>query len=222
LLWAGQAVADWSGSGELGLVFARGNTDTETLNGDLKLAYTQGRWKNQTSLSFLRSETDGDLDANRFVAANNTNYELSERSYVVGSARYDRDEFSAFDYQASAAVGYGRKLLDSERQTLTLEAGPGIRHSETRATGESETNLIGRAASDYRLAISETTELTNALLVETGQANTFVENETALAVAINDRLALKTAFSVRHNTEVEGDRENTDYLATVNIVYSFE
>jgi putative salt-induced outer membrane protein len=221
-LAANPAAADWSGTGELGLVFARGNTDTETLNGELNLAYAQGRWTNETSLSFLRSETDGDLDANRFVAANNTNYALSERSYIVGSARYDRDEFSAFDYQASAAIGYGRKLIDSERQTFSLEAGPGVRYSKRRPSGDTETDLIGRAAADYRWAISDTSEFTNATLVETGSANTFLENQTALTVAINDALALKTAFSVRHNTDVEGDREKTDYLTTVNIVYSFE
>jgi putative salt-induced outer membrane protein len=214
--------ADWSGSGEFGLVFARGNSDTETLNGDLNLEYTRGKWLNATSLAFLRSETDGDLDANRFVAANDTRYALSQRSYVIGTARYDRDEFSAFDYQASASIGYGRKLIDRERQTLSIEAGPGIRYSKRRLSGETDTNLIGRAAADYRFAISETSEFTNATLVETGSANTFLENEAALTVAINDTLALKTAFSVRHNTDVEGDREKTDYLTTVNIVYSFE
>lgn len=214
--------ADWSGSGEFGLVFARGNSDTETLNGDLNLEYTRGKWLNATSLAFLRSETDGDLDANRFVAANDTRYALSQRSYVIGTARYDRDEFSAFDYQASASIGYGRKLIDRERQTFSIEAGPGIRYSKRRLSGETDTNLIGRAAADYRLAISETSAFTNATLVEAGSANTFLENETALTVAINDKLALKTAFSVRHNTDVEGDREKTDYLTTVNIVYSFE
>lgn len=220
LVMAESASAEWSGSGELGLVFARGNTETETLNTKLKLGYTRERWTNTSSFSFLRSETDGDIDASRFVFDNNTDYSLSEVSYLTGVGRYDRDRFSSFEYQTSLAVGYGRELIDTERQTFSIEAGPGVRYSEIRDTGETETDLIGRAAADYRLNISETAELTNATLVESGSSNTFLENQVALTVAINASLSLKTAFSVRHNTDVEAGREKTDYLSTVNLVYS--
>lgn len=217
----GPVSAEWTGSGELGLVLARGNTDTETLNAELNLDYEEDEWSNATRVSYLRSESDGDLEANRFVFRNNTDYSLTEASYITGVVRYDWDEFSSFEFQTSLAVGYGRKLLDSERQALSIEAGPGVRHSEVRDTGETETELIGRLGADYRLTISETSELTNVTLVETGRANTFLENETSLTVAINDSLALKTGLSVRHNTEVEPGRDKTDYLTTVNLVYSF-
>ncbi len=40
-------------------------------------------------------------------------------------------------------------------------------------------------------------------------------------MAIKDSLALKTGFSVRHNSDVEPGRDKTDYLSTVNLVYSF-
>lgn len=214
--------ADWSGGGELGLVFARGNTDTETLNGSLGLEYTREKWTNATSVSFLRSETEGNVDASRFVATNDTQYALSPVSYIIGTARYDQDKFSSFEFQTSASIGYGRKVVDNERQTLALEFGPGVRYSEIRSTGETETDLIGRGSLDYRRAVSDTAELTNVSLVETGSSNTFFENETALSVSINDALALKTAFSIRHNTDVEPGREKTDYLTTLNLVYSFE
>lgn len=221
ILAAGNASAEWTGSGELGLVIASGNTDTKTLNTELRLAYTRERWNNASRFSFFRSETDSDVDASRFVFNNNTNYSLSDMSYLTGVVRYDRDRFSSFEYQTSLALGYGRKLIDTERQGLSVEAGPGVRFSEIRDTGDTETDLIGRAALDYRFAISETASLTNRALVETGSSNTFVENETALTVDINDSLAVKTGFSVRHNTDVERGRDKTDYLSTVNLIYSF-
>lgn len=216
------ASGEWTGSGELGLVFARGNTDTETLNTEVKLEYTDDRWTNASRISFLRSETDGDLDASRFVANNQTEYSLSDDSYLIGVGRFDRDRFSSFEFQTSVAVGYGRHLIDSERQAFSVEAGPGVRYTEERESGETEIDLIGRVGADYRLKISGTAELTNRSLVETGSSNTFFENETALTVAINDALSLKTGVSVRHNTEVEPGREKTDYLSTVNLVYSFK
>ena len=214
----GSVCAEWSGSGELELVLARGKTDTETLNTELKLDYAKDKWSNATRISYLRSESVGDLEANRFLFGNNTDYSLTELSYVTGVGRYVWDEFSSFKFQTSVAVGYGLKLLDTERQSLSIEAGPGVRHAEVRDTGETETDLIGRAGSDYRFEISETAELTNVALIETERSNTFLENETSLTVAINDSLALKTGFSIRHNAEVEPGRDNTDLLTTINLV----
>ena len=222
LLVAMPAVSDWQGSGEFGLVFARGNTETETLNTKLTLGYSRERWSNETEVGYLRSESDGELEADRFVFGNDTRYEFSDASYVAGLLRYDRDRFTSFEFQTSLAVAYGRILVDTDRQAWSVEIGPGVRHSELRDSGETSTNLIARGGMDYRFAISETAELTNETLVESGSNNTFLENETALKVQINDSLALQTGLAIRHNTEVEAGRENTDYLSTVNLVYSFE
>ena len=216
------AAADWTGTGELGLVFARGNSDTETINAKLGLAYSEDRWSNETEFSYLRSENEGDLDASRFLASNKTRYQLQERSYLIGSARYDADKFSAFEYQATAAIGYGYRVLDGETHSLSFEAGPGVRFSEERDTGDKQTDVIGRGAVDYAWTISETAKLTNGFLVETGSSNTFLENDLALTVAINGDLSLKTGVAVRHNTDVDAGRENTDVLSTVNLVYSFD
>ncbi|MEM1080408.1 MAG: DUF481 domain-containing protein [Pseudomonadota bacterium] len=222
LLQSSFAAAQWTGSGELGLVFARGNSDTETINAAIELIYARDRWSNQTNFSYLRSENEGELDASRFLFSNQTNYELSERSYLLGVARYDRDKFSSFEYQASIAAGYGYKLINSESQTLLGEIGPGVRSSELRDSGDTETELIVRGKLDYAWTISDTAKLTNLLLVESGSSNTFVENGLALEVAINSTLSLKTGLSVRHNTDVEPGTEKTDYLTTANLVYSFD
>ena len=214
--------ADWTGSGELGLVFARGNSDTETVNAAIDLLYSQGRWSNQTTASYLRAESEGELNASRLLMANETNYSLNDRSYLLGVARYDRDRFSSFDYQASIAAGYGYKFVDNEVHRLTGEIGPGVRFSEERATGDSETELIGRGSLDYAWQISETAAITNLFLVESGSSNTFLENSLSLEVAINTTMSLKTGISVRHNTDVEPGRDKTDYQSTVNLVYSFD
>ncbi|MBY6203679.1 DUF481 domain-containing protein [Halomonas denitrificans] len=219
---SGAVAAEWTGSGELGLVFARGNSDTETVNAGFELRYEQDRWTNTLKSSYLRSENEGELDASRFVISNNTLYDLTERSYLVGSARYDQDKFSSFEYQATAGLGYGYRVLDGESHTLSVEAGPGVRFSEERDSGESETKLIARGALDYAWQISETARLENALLVESGASNTFVENALSLEVAINSAMSLKTGVAVRHNTDVAAGRDNTDVLSTVNLVYSFD
>lgn len=219
--FAAPTPAEWSGTGELGLVVARGNSDTESFNGRLQLGYTRERWTNETTLQFLRSEDSGEATASRYELGNKTDYALDERSYILGALRYDRDRFSNFAHQASAAVGYGYKLIDAERHLLKTELGPGVRYTEERDTGDTETELILRGFGEYRWNISETAEFVNRLLVESGSDNTFLENMAGIEVAINSRLALKTGFSARHNTRVEADRKKTDYLTTANLVYNY-
>lgn len=221
-LMCGPVLADFSGSGELGLVAARGNTETDTLNARLRLDYSRDRWNNESNFNMVHSRDSGETRANRFVLANKTEYDLNERSYVLGALRYDRDRFSDYRYQGTASLGYGYHLIDSERHRLKAEIGPGARWSEDRVTEETHTDFIIRGFLGYGWTISENAGLTNRLLVESASENTFTENETAVTVAINSRLSLKAGFTVRHNSDVEPETKNTDTLTTVNIVYNFK
>jgi putative salt-induced outer membrane protein len=215
------AHAEFSGQGEFGMVIARGNSETETANARLALNWERERWSNESTFNFVYGRDSGETNASRFVLGNKTEYDLDEKSYVLAALRYDRDRFSAFNYQSTLAIGYGRYLVDSERHRLKGEVGPGFRVAELRETGETETDLIGRGFLDYRWKISDTTELTNRFLVESGSDNTFAENALGLSVAINARLSLKAGVAVRHNTDVDPGREKTDTLSTVNLVYNF-
>ncbi len=227
-LWAGlllaltiPAQADFSGTGEFGLVFNRGNSETEAANARLELFWERERWENESTATGVYARDSGTTSANRFALANTLNYSLSERSFAGGSLRYDRDQFSSFRYQASVAAGYGYRVLTGETHRLTVEAGPGYQFAEIRDTGESENQAILRGRVSYRWQIAPGTRLTNSLLVEAGSKNTFAENALALAVAINSRLSLGTGVTVRHNTDVEPGRKKTDTLTTVTLAYNF-
>jgi putative salt-induced outer membrane protein len=215
------AHADFTGSGELGLLYASGNTETETLNSALELTWEEGAWFNEAKASFVYGRDDGTTNSNRFVVGNRTKYAFSERSYFFGALRYDRDRFSAFRYQGTLALGVGRLLIDTEQHRLSVEAGPGFRVAERRDTDDTENEVILRGLADYGWIVSENTELTNRLLVEAGSDNTFAENTLGLTVAINARIALKAGVAVRHNTDVDPGREKTDTLTTMNLVYNF-
>lgn len=218
---SGSALAEFSGKGELGLVVARGNSDTETGNVRLELNYEQERWSNESNFSAVYGRDGGETNNSRWVLSNKTNYNLSEVSYLLGVVRYDRDRFSSFSYQSTVAVGYGRRLINTDTHRLKAEVGPGFRFAELRESGESENELILRGFLDYRWTISDTAQLTNRLLVEAGDDNTFAENTLGVSVAVNSRISLKTGFSVRHNTDVDPGRKKTDTLTTVNLVYNF-
>jgi len=213
---------DFSGSGELGLVLNRGNSDSESANAKVEVLLERENWSNESTASGVYSRDSGETSANRFVLANRTDYQFGGHRYAVGALRYDRDRFSGFRYQASAALGYGYRLIDTEVHRLRIEAGPGFRMTEDRATNKKDDEAIARGFFDYRWNVSETTQFNNKLLIEAGSDNTFAENATSLSVAINSRVSLKTGITVRHNTDVDPGKKKTDLLSTVNLVYNFK
>ena len=221
VLLAGSVQAEFSGTGELGLVVNRGNSDSEAANARLEMLWKGDVWENQASLVGVYASDGGTTSANRFTLANTLNRNLSERTYIGGSVRYDRDKFSSYRYQSSVAASYGYRVLTGDVHFLTVEAGPGYQFNEIRSTGETENQGILRAQASYEWVISDAAKLTNKLLVESGSKNIFAENALALTVAVNSRISLGSGVTVRHNTDVEPGSKKTDTLTTLTVAYKF-
>ena len=226
----------WSGTGELGIAAARGNARSENVNAKLALVNEDDDWKHQFEATVLRAkgevtgDFDGDgvpeerfeLNANRYALAATSALKVDARNSWLAALRYENDDFSPYAHQTTLAIGYGRQFIDTDTTTLATEIGPGYRRAELAGSGESESGLILRGKVDFRHLLTPTTELTNVLLVEAGDDNTFAQNDFGVAVKINAAFALKAGLQVRHNTEVEAGVEQTDSLLTVNLVYSFD
>lgn len=212
----------WTGKGEFGYVQTTGNTDTSALNMVLEFTYEKDQWRHRLGATALRSEQDDMIDAERYTLGAQSDYKLSVRSYVFGAFRYGADKFAPYDPVSTFTAGYGYTIIDNGAHYLLGEIGAGYRTQEDALTGESQNDAIARGRLDYRWAVSETTEFANLFLVEAGSDNTFMQNDTSLSVAINARFAVKTAFQVRHNTDLPpGAVDDTDTQFTTNLVYKF-
>ena len=230
------AEGGWTGQGELGLVIARGNSDTDTVNGKVGLKNEDGRWVHDYHALALRSASSGDTTANRFELSAKSGRKLNERNYLYGSLRYENDDFAAYEYQATAAMGWGVYAIKNEKVELKFEMGPGYRHFQPvdqlidRPDPEpdlllspgSDGELIGRGLMEYRHRLTESTEIIDTLLVESGEDNTFAQNDLGVQVKINSSLALKVGLQSRHNTDVPAERKKTDTLTTINLVFGFK
>jgi putative salt-induced outer membrane protein len=211
----------WTGSGELGLAIAKGNTDSQTLVGKLGIAKETARWKHSAGAAFLYGKSDDEENARRYEVFANSGYRLGERSYVVGSLRNERDHFAPNEYQWTASAGYGIEAIKNETTHLTFEAGPGYRWAKLQDVRVHNNEAVLRGFMDFGHRLTETTELFNTLLIEAGADNTFARNDFGVKVKMTDALALKAGFEVRHNTDVPVDTKRTDTLTTVNVVYGF-
>ena len=225
----------WTGAGQAGLVLARGNADTTTANVKLDATDTIGDWKHLVHLAFLYGESANITSAQRLEGGWQTDYSFSKKLFVFGSVNGEDDHFDGFVYQVTLATGIGYKFIDTDTTKLTGNAGFGYRRLQPetlehanggtqvtgRIYGESTSDGVATAGLDYLQQITNTTKLTDKLLVTSGGQNTAVANDFAIAVNINHSLALSFGYGLRYNSTPPAGTKSTDELTTVNLVYAF-
>jgi len=229
------APSPWSGSsGELGFAATRGNNSTESFNGRLRLRYAEHNWSHHADMFGLRSgarvtiREDGisrqerRTTANRYSIAASSSRELGEHRQLTATLRHEHDTFAAFDSRYIFGLSYGTRLIDGTRLVLDSQFGPGARRSHEASTDETQTEVIARGVFDLKWGLTDTTDLVNTLMVESGSSNTFAQNDLGVSVAMNEKLALKAGWQARYNSDVDEGRRTIDTLATMNVVYRFK
>jgi putative salt-induced outer membrane protein len=236
----------WSGSGEFGFASATGNTRSQNINAKLGLTQENDQWKNSFFLDALRSKSQQTVvdsagnavdqfntTANRYDGGASVGYKLDPRSYIVGAARYEHDQFGANLWQGIVSLGYGYIALKDESNELSFEIGPGYKRyrpadidtvvgDEVIHTQQpTESEVVARGLINYKYKISGNTSFEDTLLVEAGSKNTYLQNDAGLAVSMTKKLAVKIGFQVRHNSSVLANVKKNDTLTTTNLVYSF-
>jgi len=217
-----EVVKPWEGSGELGFVNTTGNTETVALNAKLNFIRTGKKWRHRFSGTAMTTSEDGNKDNERYTMEVQSDRKLTEKSWLFGAFRWDADKFGSYDPQVSLTAGYGYQLMKSEKHSLKGEIGAGYRKLEETSTNNTSSEAIARFLLDDSWQVFKSTAWTNRLLIETGSSNTFTQFNTALAVSMNARFALKLGFEARNNTKIPpGDTEKTDTITSANLVYNF-
>jgi len=211
----------WEANAALGWQSSSGNSDTTSLNADALVRLRAGAWRHRAEGSLVRSSDSGNTTSERYTASAKSQYDFTQYNYVFGALDYEEDKFSGIQQRFSETAGYGRRLLDSDTFKLDTEIGGGARQTEfDEVIGtRSENALIARAALEFRWQISEGTELSQTLRSESGGTNTFAESATTLRSQITGQLYWKASFTLKHNTDVAPDREQTDRFTTVSLQY---
>jgi putative salt-induced outer membrane protein len=229
---ATQAHAQWNSTSQAGFVMARGNTETETANAKFEIGYEVEQWKHNFDSSLLYGRSSEITTGERWDARWQTNHKVSDRFYWFGSLRYEDDRYSGFDYQGTASAGLGRAFIESDSTKLSGQLGVGARRLRPeelirnellevidRIPGEIQDDIVGNATIKFEHAFNESTKILNALIAETGTANTLTQNELAIQVQMSRVFALSVGLKVRHNSDPPPELDTTDTLTTLNLVY---
>lgn len=237
------AADGWTGGIGAGLVMTSGNTETENGSAYVDLTRLAGDWTHRLNVAGLYTADGGRTTAEKYFLSLQANRSLTEKSYVFGFASYDDDRFGSFEYQATAAVGYGRQLIANDTMNLSVEAGPGYRISKpfnfalaangvdiyvdpvtnrkTKLGTESENEVIARFSEMFDWRFSPSAKFIQQLNVETGSDNTVSRLMLALETTVVGNIALRVSYNLKYTDNVSAGTDHADTETAVSLAYSF-
>ena len=217
---AAEEESPWSGSVKLGYLAVTGNTESQSMNAGFKINYKAELWEHQATGAAIGTTESKESTAEAYDLGWKSARSIGENDFLFGRLDWRKDRFASITEQFSQSVGYGRRLIDKEKHTLSGELGIGARQSDLAdGTDESDTIYTGRL--NYAWTISENSSFGQALLVEVGSSNTFTESVTEVRANIVNTLALVLAYTVRHNSDVLPGADSTDTRTAISLEYGF-
>jgi putative salt-induced outer membrane protein YdiY len=134
---------------------------------------------------------------------------------------YDNNRFSGVVENYAESVGYGRRLLMTEKQTFDAEIGVGM--SQQREAGQIDfgNQFIGTLGFKYVYTFSPTSQFTQTLDSEIGTQNVLIHPVSTLKLNIVGHLNATLSYEITGNSTVPGGTPHTTQIESINFGYDF-
>jgi putative salt-induced outer membrane protein len=212
------------GTAEVAFVGTTGNSRTNTFSIGGEHIYRPPQWQIRNRARMVRTEADGEIDADSMLYIFRAERSLSARTTVFGEYAYFHDRPAGVDHRNGVTGGLAYKLIDTARQMLQAEGGLGYLN-EQRLTGDDISSAVYSFGSNYKLKVSATAELTDEIrflgTFDNGDDWRFA-HVIGLTVAINTTFSLKASSALRFANFPPPGFEKTDTTTAIALVASFK
>lgn len=217
------AASPITGSLDLGLVAASGNTDLTTFSLDQKLEYAKEKWTVAQGAKMVYGETNGVESANEYLVFVRPDYQLSPRwkGYVLGS--WDRNTFIGISQRFQEGVGVSFAAVQGPKHSLSLDAGFSF-FQQDFTNGVSSSFPTARGQAVYKYAFTSKAYLQNMFvyLPNLEDGNDYrINNELALVAPVAGPIALKASYLLQYQNAPQPGFGTTDNLYTTGLRVSF-
>lgn len=211
---------NWKGEGQIGASQSSGNTKSAGLSAGVAVARKGIDWTYKLRAQADYQRTNGRTSVERYVAELEPQYRIDDRSFAYGLARWEQDRILGYDTRWNLSGGFGYKLLDNKKTTLSLKGGPAFRQTDFVRGGE-DTELTALAGLDFGWQISPTLRLTQVASTIIGEANMSTSSLTALNAKLTGALSARFAYSAQIDTSPPPGIESVDTQTRFTLVYGF-
>lgn len=217
-----------------------GNTENQDLAIAGRVSYNQGPWAQSVGLLIeFGEDDDGYKDQKDVSAIYDAQYYFDDRFYAFALGRFtvnglvdgwdnrddslrDPDEDDNLRRDGFLGVGPGYRIINNETTTWRVQAGLGVRYTQTGAqhmADDSETEMGYIASSRVYHRFNDMIFITNDTdYLGSSDANDVITNELGVNFRMTDALATRVSY----HTEYQEDRAiRTDNKLGLSVVYGF-
>lgn len=211
----------FSGSASIGYTAETGNTDSQEFNLGARMRYAQGNWVQTFGVAADFAEDAGVKTKEDLFAIYDANYYLTERFYLFGLARVERDGLAstAVDVARDGFVGFGPgyRVVNQPDMAWRLQAGIGVSYLQD-GLGDSETETGYLASSRFFYQISDAIFLTNDTDILSSDTALRANNDFGVNFKMSDALSTRISYLTDYN---DARAIRTDNRLGVSLVVGF-
>jgi len=225
------SLSGWTGEINAGGSQNTGNTDQNAFYAGLKLNRSiEEQFEHALRVRLDFAKTDGVSQTEKGLGIYEFTWHGLDGFLLSNMFQAEYDRFAGYDYRLVDTINIGRKLIDSDKQKLRIEVGPGLRYTNFAMPDiidplipvlESQTEIVARAAVNYELQLLENLKLVDRLTFEYGSVSTTIRNILELDTALSKSFSVRTSHEIKYESGAPTDKSKTDSISRLSVVFGF-
>lgn len=215
----------WKGAVTVGATRVRGNTESDAVSVGVE-ASRRGE-DDRISLAaghHSASEEASGTTASNWFAKAQYDYYVTEKLYLYGNVRYDRDRIANLDLRLTPGLGLGYQWIERADLNIRTEAGLAYVYERYNDPDETRSDISGRLA--YHLDKTFNSHVKGFHNLEyipsfEDLGVYLINADVGVRAAMTARLSLEVKVQLVYNSEPAADREKEDLRYILGVGWSF-
>ena len=173
-------MANGAGQADFGGKYDDGDLYTIT---SLDLSWESGSWERDIEFDYRYQDKKDIRTTNKGLIGFKQRLELKPKHYVFGLIRFDYNEFRPIDSRLQSNIGWGYKILRTEKIKISNEFAVGVLHTDIR------NELIFRNSLWFFYKVAPKLNFSNKFLYEAADTP-LIRNETEFNYLLTDKIKM--------------------------------
>ena len=218
--------ASWSRDVSVAVSGASGNTDQVTSLARVSALRESDGERLRLALQGRFGSQDGSQTENEVIGSVGLERDFSDRWFMLGGVRLERDELEDLDLRANVDFGVGYFVIREEHHEFKPRVAIGFQYESFEDDGTNE-DIVGVLGWDYRYDMNSRWRFTHVLdyrpTFSDPTSEYRIDSEAALITMLNDgRWGLRFLLSNRYNADPAPGVDKLDTVYAVGLQRSFK
>ncbi|PQJ88860.1 DUF481 domain-containing protein [Aliivibrio sifiae] len=221
------ASGEFSGDAKVGFIYTKTDETSMSVNSGMILKYEEELWHHTAAFStYYTKGNDSDDGTNKNKTTYDLKHDMSETFFIFGNVKYEHDQFATYREQVLLVSGFGANLVDSEKTSLDIGAGPGYRYSKRQRfdsdlPNHSEDEVIANLFIEGESKIADGLEIGGGIRMDYGDSNSTTTTHGYLKNKLMESLSLMLDAEYIYNSVVATGKSHDEIYSTISLNYDF-